>query len=652
MSDGTALFWLIPAAPLLAFCLLALGLARPSRRLAGWLSVAALIVSTALSFVALATLWQSPGKGQMAALPWMAVGGRQLQLALWLDPMGAIGAALVSLVALVVFVYATAYMADDPRVARFFTVLSLFAGAMLTLVLAADLITLFIAWEIVGICSYLLIGFWFERPDVPPAATKAFLTTRLGDLFMLAGVLLLIGTVGNGRIDTMLAGAGTGRLSPAFLALATLLLFMGAAGKSAQLPFQGWLPDAMLGPTPVSALLHSATMVAAGVFLVARLYPLFQASGWALSVVAWVGAVTALLGACAALVQADLKRTLAYSTISQLGLMFTGLGAGSLLAGVLLLVGQALFKALLFLVAGVLGHVVGGTGFERMGGLARRLPWAFAAFCVGAAALAGLPVTLALPPKDPTLAAAWKLNGGLFAIVLLASLLTALYSARALGLAFLGPQSEQARRASGEPARSEQDNLRALLLPTLTLAAIVPLGLLADAALLGNPLSRFLGAATPESAAATALGLGVAVVGVTLGLWARRAWPASLVWPPIQKVVPIFAGEFGMVALYAMLGRAGIRVSLAFSSFDRLVFDAAAGKIASGTLRLIRAGARFDLRRLDAFSTGIGDGLISAGQRLRALQTGHIENYLLMLFVWSLGALVLAAIFLFIRGSL
>src|SRR5258708_5038939 len=207
------------------------------------------------------------GKHALVSLPWLSIGGRQLPLALWLDPLGALMATLVSIVGLIVFLYAASYMAEDARRGRFFAEFSLFTASMLTLVLAADLITLFIAWELVGLCSYLLIGFWFERTGAPAAASKAFFTTRLADLCFLAGVLLLIGIVGSGRIDLVLAASTQGKIASGLLLAIALLAFAGAAGKSAQVPFQGWLPDAMLGPTPVSALLHSATMVAAGVFL-------------------------------------------------------------------------------------------------------------------------------------------------------------------------------------------------------------------------------------------------------------------------------------------------------------------------------------------------------------------------------------------------
>jgi NADH:ubiquinone oxidoreductase subunit 5 (subunit L)/multisubunit Na+/H+ antiporter MnhA subunit len=409
--------------------------------LSAGIAIAAMTCASIVSILGLIDAAQ--GKRVVVGLPWLAVGSYRLVFALWLDPLSAVVATLVSVVGLIVFIYAASYMADDQRRGRFFAEFSLFTGSMLALVLAADLITLFIAWELVGLCSYLLIGFWFERPGAPQAASKAFFITRLADLAFLAGVLLLIGTIGTGNISTILRVSSAGHIPYGLLLAIALLLFAGAAGKSAQVPFQGWLPDAMLGPTPVSALLHSATMVAAGVFLVARLYPLFQAANPSLIIVAWVGVITSLLGGAAALVDTDLKRTLAYSTMSQIGLMFVGLGAGSLIACVLLLIAQAFYKATLFLAAEAVDRVVEGTAFERMGGLAKRMPLTAIAFAIAAAALAGLPVTIALPPKDPVLATAWQANSALYIAALLASILTALYSAflsvgpKAAGLAVL-----------------------------------------------------------------------------------------------------------------------------------------------------------------------------------------------------------------------
>ncbi|MGI8914758.1 MAG: NADH-quinone oxidoreductase subunit 5 family protein [Chloroflexota bacterium] len=630
---GGNLFWLAPLLPLAVFVLLAAGLSR-YRRLAAGSAVAALLLSFVLSLLG---LFATAGGARLtSAVPWLSVGGRRVALALWLDPLAALAATLVAAIALLVLVYSIRYMAGDPNVGRFFAELSLFAGAMLTLVLAADLFTLFIAWELVGISSYLLIGFWFDRPGVPAAATKAFLVTRLGDLAMLLGVLLLVAAAGSGSIATVLAMATNGKLSSGHLIAAALLLFAGAAGKSAQIPFQGWLPDAMLGPTPVSALLHSATMVAAGVFLVARLYPLFLVAGPALTVVAWVGALSALLGAGAALVQTDLKRTLAYSTISQLGLMYVGLGAGSLLAGMLLLVGQALYKSLLFLAAGAVEHAVGSRDFARMGGLARRMPYTFAAFLIGTVALSGLPILVALPVKDPALAAAWQHNLPVFWLALLASMGTALYSGRTLAVVFWGNASPSTAKA-GETSGG-------MLAPLLILAALVLVGLNADAPLFGRPLGRLLGIATPDSTPVALLTLGIALAGVGFALWARRIWPQAVVWPPLEQAAPALRGELGLVATYRALAAAGVHLAFAIGAFDHSVFDALAGGMARGTLDLVRASDRFDRTRLDAAVASSGDTLLGLGQRVRAVQTGRIENYLLAIFVWGLAIVALALI--------
>lgn len=631
--SGTHLFWLAPLLPLLAFVLLASGLARFGRVASG-LAVAAMAGATLVSLLGLVDA--ARGKHALVSLPWLVVGGRQLTLALWLDPLSALVATLVSVVGLIVFAYAVSYMAEDPHRGRFFAEFSLFTSSMLALVLAADLITLFIAWELVGLCSYLLIGFWFERPGVPAAASKAFFTTRLADLAFLAGVLFLIGMVGNGRIDAILSASTHGKIVPGFLLALALLVFAGAAGKSAQFPFQGWLPDAMLGPTPVSALIHSATMVAAGVFLVARLYPLFLVAGPVLQVVAWVGVITALLGGAAALVESDLKRTLAYSTMSQIGLMFVGLGSGSLLAGVFLLLAQALYKATLFLASGAIDHAVSSTAFERMGGLAKHMPLTALAFAISAAALAGLPVTLALPPKDPVLAAAWQANGLLFAAALVASLFTALYSARAFGLVFLGVPSE--------PAQQAHEAKRGLLIPLLVLVGLVPLELLANAALLGHPLDQLLGTMAPDVPVVTIIALGIAVIGAAAGLWARRTWPALVVWPQLQGVTPLFVGEFGLKVIYRLVARLGFLAVAGLGVVDRRVFDAFAHTLARATLAAVRASARFDARRIDAAVRELGQGILAFSQRVRALQTGRIENYLLLVFVWGLGVIAIAVL--------
>ena len=636
--SGTTIFWLAPVFPLAVFALLAVGLARFGR-LASGCAVAAMALSLLVSIAGLIDAAQ--GKHAQVSLPWLTVGGRQLTFALWLDPLSALLATLVSLVGLIVFIYAVSYMAQDPRRGRFFAEFSLFTGSMLTLVLAADIITLFIAWELVGLCSYLLIGFWFERPGAPAAASKAFFITRLADLCLLAGVLLLIGIVGTGNIATILNVSTSGHIAPGLLLAIALLLLTGAMGKSAQFPLQGWLPDAMLGPTPVSALLHSATMVAAGVFLIARFYPLFQAAGSALAFVAWVGVITSLIGGAAALVETDIKRALAYSTMSQIGLMFVGLGSGSVLAGILLLIAQALYKATLFLGAGGVDRSVEGTAFERMGGLASRMPWTAVAFGIAAAALAGLPVTLALPPKDPVLAASALNSSVLFVVTLLASLLTALYSARIFGVAFLGVPSE--------PAEHAHEAKKGLLILLLVMAVLIPIGLLANAALFGQPLGKLLNVSSPDVPTATIITLSIAVIGVVSGLYARHIWPTLVEWPVFRSVTALFGGEFGLKVLYSALTWAGFWMVTQVATFDRVVFDGFAEGVTRATLALVRAAGNFDVRAIDAAVRDMGQGILTLGQRVRRFQSGRIENYLLVVFVWGIGVVAVAIVAAFVR---
>ncbi|GHP01166.1 hypothetical protein KSF_112130 [Reticulibacter mediterranei] len=659
--NGFELFWLAPILPLSVFGLLTLGLAR-SGRLATGLAITAMGGATVVSGLSLYAVVL--GRRAIVSLPWLTVGGRPLTLALWLDPLSASIAMLVAIVGFIVFLYAASYMAQDPRRGRFFAELSLFAGSMLTLVLAANLITLFIGWELVGVCSYLLIGFWFEREAPPRAATQALLTTRLADLLLLAGILFLIGTTGSGRIDTILAALHEKHIAANQLLFIALLLFAGAAGKSAQFPFQRWLPDAMAGPTPVSALLHSATMVAAGVFLVARLYPLFLAASPSLAVVAWIGLLTSLLGGSVALVEMDLKRTLAYSTMSQIGLMFVGLGSGSLLAGLLLLIAQAFYKATLFLAAGAVDQAVEEqTTFEYMGGLWRQMPLTALAFALAAAALAGLPVALALPAKDPVLAAAWQSNLFLFVASLLASLLTALYSTRAFSLVFLGPPSPTAQRAN--------ETELGLLIPILVLAALLPLVLMIDTPLLAS----LLGGQVPDVPTATLLTLSITIIGVILGLGGRTLWPLAFVWPGLRRFQPLLQAEFGFKALYRLIAHAGqegarrlenidhalfdtfntgiitglLALTRACAGIDRKVFDAFARVMTRAIMTLVQASGRFDLQGLDAAANTLGQRILTLSQRVRRIQTGRIENYLLLVFCWGVGVLVLAVLATVIR---
>jgi NADH-quinone oxidoreductase subunit L len=402
-----------------------------------------------------------------------------LQLGWVLDPLAAVMLVMVSFVGLLIFIYSTGYMAHDDNFTRFFCFLSLFAGAMLGVVIANSLLLLFIGWELVGLTSYLLIGFWYHKPAAAAAAKKAFITTRIGDVAFLLGMVWLYhatGTLlfydhGSGCLEQSALAGMVARTTSVGMAVSTaigLLIFAGAAGKSGQVPLHVWLPDAMEGPTPVSALIHAATMVAAGVFLVARVYPLMSAhvggaaaGTTALQVIAWVGAITAVFAASIAVAQNDIKRILAYSTVSQLGYMMMGLGVGGVAVGMFHLIMHAFFKALLFLGA---GSVIHGCHEEqdirRMGGLRRFMPVTFATYAVGMLALAGFPLVFSgFWSKDAILHAAhnWPVSPGPFYLGLFGAFLTAFYMTRQVVLVFFGSYRSR-RREEADHSHSTSAN--------------------------------------------------------------------------------------------------------------------------------------------------------------------------------------------------
>ena len=374
-------------------------------------------------------------------------------MGVWVDPLSSAMAVLVALVAFLVQLYSLGYLADESPggLGRYYLYQSLFAFAMLGLVFSPNFLQMFVFWELVGVCSYLLIGFYYQRPAAAAAAVKAFWVTRLGDVGFVLGIVLLWGATGLFAFDALFRTAAQGAVEPGYLALCMFLIYLGAVGKSAQFPLHVWLPDAMEGPTPVSALIHAATMVTAGVYLVARAYPLFVAAPGVLVLVAWVGAFTALLAATQALVQRDIKRVLAYSTVSQLGYMMAALGAGVPVAGFFHLLTHGFFKALLFLGAGAVIHAVATNDLFEMGRLGRGMPQTALLFVVGALALAGIPPLSGFFSKEAILAGVWEAELVVpFAMLALTVFLTAFYMFRAIILAFFGPRPRGG--ASARPA--------------------------------------------------------------------------------------------------------------------------------------------------------------------------------------------------------
>jgi NADH-quinone oxidoreductase subunit L len=457
--------WLIPLAPLAAAVLTAAAgpkLLRERSHLPCWLGLAtSAVCSLLLLFWIVPQIIQESGHAAVvtAGYQWIEVGGINVHVDLAADSMTALMLAMVTSVSLLVAVFAAGYMHGDAGYARFFAAVSLFVFSMCMLVLAPNFLLLFVFWEGVGLCSYLLIGFWYRRPSAAAAATKAFVVNRIGDFGFLLGIFLIWTTFGSLDFADVLSQEAIAAQSPQTITLICLLLFLGAMGKSAQFPLHVWLPDAMEGPTPVSALIHAATMVTAGVYLVARCMPLFMNSTTALLLVSSIGAVTALTAALIALTQNDLKRVLAYSTVSQLGYMFMALGAGlagpeaataATTAAMFHLLTHAFFKALLFLAAGSVMHAMGDViDMRRFSGLRRALPITHWTFLCGAAALAGFPLLSGFWSKDEILAVLSEASHdarygayyyAIFLVAAVTALLTAFYTFRAYFMTFWGEQ--------------------------------------------------------------------------------------------------------------------------------------------------------------------------------------------------------------------
>ncbi|PYK40852.1 MAG: NADH-quinone oxidoreductase subunit L [Verrucomicrobia bacterium] len=463
MSWPVANVWLIPAIPI-AISLVILSLAKSRRQSAAGLAIIGQVVALALSIAGFLETLQTPSFRAVQNFTWFTFGETALRIGWVLDPLAAAMLVMIALVGLCIFIFSIGYMADDKNFTRFFAYLSFFSGAMLGVVIANSLLLLFVFWELVGLASYLLIGFWIERPRAAAAAKKAFITTRIGDMGFFLGMLWLYhssGTLlfyddGNGCLESVgLAMLGA---SATFIAL---LIFCGAIGKSGQFPLHVWLPDAMEGPTPVSALIHAATMVAAGVFLVARVYPLFSlgtingVTSSSLTVVVWIGVTTALMAALIAIAQADIKRILAYSTVSQLGLMMVSLGVGGVAAGIMHLLAHGFFKALLFLGA---GSVIHGCHHEqdirKMGGLRRLMPVTFLTYAVGMMALSGVPLFFSGGwTKEEILHATahWPKSHVPYYLVLAGVILTALYMTRQVIYVFFGSPRAASAHARESP---------------------------------------------------------------------------------------------------------------------------------------------------------------------------------------------------------
>lgn len=466
----TDIFWLIPFIPALsAFILVIFGHKLPKKYIS-LQACLAVFISFIISIISLIGLLQNGHEHQYLVknlFSWIQSGSFSANLSLQFDPLTAVMCFVVTGVGFLIHVYSIGYMSEDKSYARFFSLLNIFTFAMLILVMASNLVLMFVGWEGVGFCSYMLIGFWLEKHSAANAGKKAFIVNRIGDAGFLLGIFFIFTIIGSGEFTAINQAIGGGGVTQSAATLIALLLFIGAAGKSAQIPLYVWLPDAMEGPTPVSALIHAATMVTAGVYMVARMNALYTFSGTAADVVALIGAITAIFAATMALVQNDIKRVLAYSTISQIGYMFIGCGVGAYAAGVFHLYTHAFFKSLLFLAAGSVMHALSGElNMQKMGGLKKYLPRTYPTFLIGAIAIAGVPFLSGFFSKDAILTSAFA-NGHYFVWILgiLGAVLTAFYMFRLIFLTFHGKE-----RLEPEAKAHLHESPKAMTIPLMILA--------------------------------------------------------------------------------------------------------------------------------------------------------------------------------------
>jgi len=630
---------LIPLLPALAFAVLT-PLSRAARNRARWIGLAAVAGSLALSLAAFAAVWPGGTEGEAAyraSWPIASVGGVELGFGILLDPIAAIMLLVITVVGTCVQVYSLGYMHRDERVGWYFAVLSLFTAAMLALVLADNFLMLYMAWEVMGLCSYLLIGFWHEQEAPRKASQKAFMTTRVGDVGFAIALALMYATVGSFEYDAVFAGVG--EWAPGVATAVALLLLFGAMGKSAQVPLHVWLPDAMAGPTPASALIHAATMVAAGVYLVARALPIFEASGVALTVTMLVGVTTALVGGLIAAVQHDIKKVLAYSTISQLGLMFVAIGAGGAIAGMFHLVTHAFFKSLLFLGAGVIIHAAHTQDIREMGGLVRNMKWTSVTFGIGALALAGVAPFSGFWSKDEILYALYK--GGhytVLALALAAAFVTAFYVARLWFRVFTGPeQNDHLKEAHAE-----------MIAPMVLLALIT-----ATVGFTAPGFSEFLGhkGHWPDpliASGSTAVALG----GLALGYWAYGRRTVVLNTRPYKQragyAYDALAKKLYFDLTYEhFLIRPYMRLTGYLYRFDTTVVDGIVNGTAAAWRGTAALSARFDTVVIDGAVNGLAALARTLGAAARTIQVGRVQTYQR----YILGAVVLLMVWIVVKGA-
>lgn len=740
--------WLIPILPLLSFILISLTPLRHSKQMSGWLAIGLMGVATIFALGLMGGVTQGLRLGEGSAVTsahnpaseqnapetsenaegkhgkeafgfpeanvvqnfvWAPTGNTSFTMGVYIDPIAAIVLVMVTITSTCIHLFSMGYMAANSRQARFFSFISLFTAAMLAMVLADNLLLFFIAWEIMGLCSYLLIGFLYERPQAYRAGIKAFITTRIGDVLMMLGMVYLYtqaGSLAFGMKDGQIfneaflkqLALGKNALGLTHATTIALLLFGGTVGKSAQFPLHVWLPDAMEGPTPVSALIHAATMVSAGVFLVGRTYPIFTADdGTALLVVSAIGAFTALFAASIAVAQFDIKRILAYSTLSQLGFMVAALGIGGWVAGMFHLLTHAFFKALLFLGSGSVIHAMEATksiekihhadeyaaqqtaqDIRNMGNLKTYMPWTFWVYTAGYLALAGIFPFAGFWSKDEILADAQNGHLAIYIVLTIAAFLTAFYMTRQWRAVFFGEyrgknpliyvnpehiaSDHHADKDHGHTAHSDQHSSHSdephespwtIVAPLVVLAFFAVIGgffNLPFAVPGGHWLSHLLGQESAEfNFMVAGISLLIALVGIGAG------WSYAEVFKTAQDKDPFEVSQPGLFCLlnnkyyidefYGLtVGRISDGLALAWSWIDSKVFDKLLNGTGFFTLFISRINFIIDDTLLNDGPDGIGSNTLTTGQAMRQTQTGKVQDYLALIFA---GVVILALIYLY-----
>ncbi|MBC7914425.1 MAG: NADH-quinone oxidoreductase subunit L [Pyrinomonadaceae bacterium] len=633
------LVWLVPAFPLLGFLITGLGRNIMSKKVAGTIASTMVLLSFILSIGIFLELQNQVEKTIVYSLfDWIKVGNLLIDFSFQIDPLSSVMLLIITGVGFLIHVYSTGYMHHDSGLAKFFSYLNLFIFFMLLLVLGSNYAVMFIGWEGVGLCSYLLIGFWYSNEAYAGAAKKAFVMNRIGDLGFLLALFLIFQTFGSLEFSSVFSSA-TSTANTANFTLITLLLFVGATGKSAQIPLFTWLPDAMAGPTPVSALIHAATMVTAGIYMIARSNILFTLSPLTLEVIAIIGVATALLAATIAITQTDIKKVLAYSTVSQLGFMFLGLGVGAYTGAFFHVITHAFFKALLFLGAGSVIHAMSNEQDMRfMGGLKKKLPVTFMTMLIGTIAISGIPPFSGFFSKDEILAHAYQHNKTLWVLGIIAAMFTSFYMFRMLFLTF-----NNTFRGTHQQEHHLHESPKSMTIPLIVLAALSVLGgLLNIPSVMGGNhwLEKFLSPVLYQSSARSGglmldhkteyLLMAASVAGAAIAAFIAYTKYSK------NKHVPLADNTE--------------RTTLARLSYHKYYIDEIYAALIAKPLNQLSVFffKVMDKLVIDGFVNSLGRATIQASRGMRLLQSGNIGFYIFMMVAGIIALLLYG--FYYIKG--